>query len=140
MDTGKTEKKNSGHIDSFLKLFQKAWGRFHAAQALEAASDRETQDILHWFEFHGLEASGEELEKMGKALSLVRQRRRQAKDDVILLAPAVEWAEKNENVRKNVQRLMEEVKKAEKSIEDRSYTDRTNIIAETLGKKDEAEE
>lgn len=110
-----------------------------AAQEDETRSDRESQDILHWFENYGYYASDAEIVRVGRALSLVRRRRRQAKDARNVLYPVAEWVAKSENAQKSMERLLGDVRKAEKATENKHYMDRTDIMAQTLETPDEEE-
>ena len=126
----------SEQISAFLDMLRETPSMCRAAQEDETRSDRESQDILHWFENCGYYASDAEIVRVGRALSLVRRRRRRAKDARNVLHPVAEWVAKSENVQKSMERLLGDVRKAEKATENKHYMDRTDIMAQTLDEED----
>ena len=50
--------------------------------------------------------------------------------------PVAEWVAKSENVQKSMERLLGDVRKAEKATENKHYMDRTDIMAQTLDEED----
>ena len=129
----------SEQISTFLEMLRETPSMCRAAQEDETRSDRESKDILHWFENYGYYASDAEIVRVGRALSLVRRRRRQAKDARNVLYPVAEWVAKSENAQKSMERLLGDVRKAEKATENKHYMDRTDIMAQTLETPDEEE-
>lgn len=71
--------------------------------------------------------------RLSIALRGVRQQRRRAKDKEQELQPIVDFLSNNMKVIKALERLLGDVRKAEKSTEGRSYTPRTDIVERTLG-------
>ncbi len=63
--------------------------------------------------------------RLAKEIRRVRQARRKAKDFVHAAEPLVEWVEKNKPVIKEPERVLGDVRKAEKSLENRIYFPRT---------------
>lgn len=127
----------SERISAFLDFLREAPAKYRMAQEDEMRSDKETQDILHWYEFDGWDATDAELLRVGRTLSLVRRRRRRAKDARSILHPVTEWTAKNESVQKSLERLLGDMRKAERGTENRHYTDRTDIMRVMLGALDD---
>lgn len=67
---------------------------------------------------------------MSRKLAEVRQTRRQHKDIVAQLTPVVEWTKENDGTVRSLQRLLGDVRKTEKSTQNRIYTPRTNVLKE----------
>lgn len=135
------DKKPSEYINSFLTFLREAWLEYHIAQGMEADTGKETQDILHWLEFHyGEPTDAETLEKVHRVLGAVRQRRRQAKDTEAMMEPVIEWLGKNDFIKKSLEQLLGSVRKAEKYIQNRHYTQKTDIMSEILEPPKEAAE
>jgi len=130
------DEKASGRIKAFLSFLRDAKEGHRIASSLVGDANKEIQDILHWTEFNA-EASWEDRVKVSKAETRVRQERRQAKNEVAVLEPVAKWAAENAAVVKSLERLQGEVKKAERSAENRHYIDRTDVIARTLGEEKE---
>ena len=98
-------------IERFLGYLRDTEQAYRLAQAEEGAANDATQDILHAIE---LEESGcRRPARLLKKLKQVREKRRAAKD-----TPEI----------KGLERLLGEVRKAERRTENRSYTPRTNIL------------
>lgn len=130
------DEKASGRIKAFLSFLRDAKEGYNIAFAQVGDANKEIQDILHWTEFNA-EASWEDRVKVSKAETRVRQERRQAKNEVAVLELVAKWAAENAAVVKSLERLQGEVKKAERSAENRHYIDRTDVIARTLGEEKE---
>ena len=58
----------------------------------------------------------------------MRQARRQEKDIVAQLAPVVEWAKENDVAIRRLQRVLGELRKVDRNIQNRFYTPRTNVL------------
>lgn len=134
------DNKASERIKDFLDLLREAEEGRGIAFALVGDADKETQDILHWLEFNSERADERTLIKMARTLGAVRRGRRKAKDAAETLKPAVDWAADNESVRKGLERLLGEARKAEKNTENRYYLDKTDVIARTLEEEKEGAE
>lgn len=133
------DKKASEYIDNFLTFLREAWSEHYMAKGTETETDKETQDILHWLEFHvGPDMDTCDLLKVAIELGAVRQRRREAKDTEMVTEPVIDWISKNEPVKKGLERLLGEVRKAEKRTQNRCYMEKTNIMTEILGPPKEA--
>ena len=126
--------KASGHIQDFLTFLDRCGEEYIAAAEQERSTDKETQDILHRLELH--EDSYHDTARLAKAMRAVRRDRRAAKDTKTVAEPIVKWAGKNGHVIKGLERLLDEVQKAEEWTESRSYTERTDILDGIFGKGD----
>lgn len=124
--------KASEHIQDFLTFLDRCGEEYMAAAEQERSADKETQDILHRLELH--EDSYHDTARLAKAMRTVRRDRRAAKDTKTVTEPIVKWAGKNGHVIKGLERLLDEVQKAEEWAESRSYTERTGILDGVFGK------
>lgn len=132
--------KTSEQISAFLDMLREARMDHNIAVQQESDADKETQDIMHWSEFEGGQASQDVKAAVLDAQSSVRQHRRQAKNTAEILKPVVSWVDSNEQIVKSLERLLGEVRKAEKNTDSRSYMEKTDIIARTLSTLDRRKE
>lgn len=102
------------------------------AQGIQTDTEAETQDILHKLELE--EITYHEYAKLSKALKEVRIKRRQAKDIAEQLEPLVGWEAQNNKTIKELERVLGEMRKAEKSKQNRHYNPKTDIVCTTLNK------
>lgn len=128
----------SEYIDEFLTFLREAWSEHYMAGEQQDEANKETQDILHWIEFQQQEPRPEVSARIQAALHTVRQDRREAKDWETITGPVVDWISENEPVRKSLEELLGEVRKAEKRTQNRCYMEKTNIMTEILGPPKEA--
>ena len=63
-----------------------------------------------------------------------REARRQHKDIVAQLTPVVEWTRENDAAVRSLQRLLGDLRKVERSTQNRFYTPRTDILKGEQGK------
>jgi len=113
----------SEQIDAFLTFLRDCEQRFHMAEAEEQESNAVTNDIHHSLE---LEEHGDgEILQLAKDLTRARRQRRKAKDEMDALSPVLLWVEENRSVVKGLERLLGDVRKAERRAENRIYTPRT---------------
>lgn len=113
----------SEQIDRFLSFLRECEQRVHMAEADEQEANSATQDILHSLELEDHEYRA--YANLGKELRQVRRKRREAKDTFSTLTPVLAWVESNRAVIKSLERLLGDVRKAEKNTENRIYTART---------------
>lgn len=118
------DKQVSEPIESFLAYCRDCGQRYRMAIDDEEEMNRITQDILHEIELEEHDYHG--YAKLSKELKATRQKRREAKDTIKCLLPIVNWVESNASVLKNMERLLGDVRKAEKSLENRVYAKRSN--------------
>lgn len=116
------EAVTSQQIEAFLAFLRDCEQRYRMAEADEQDANGATQDILHSLELEPHEYH--EYAKLGKELMGVRRRRRTAKDTMNIMAPVLAWNDENRNIIKSLERLLGEVRKAEKYTEGRIYTPR----------------
>lgn len=64
----------------------------------------------------------------GLQLHRVRRERRQAKDTQWLTKPIREWMAANKRVIRDLEKLLSEVRRQERYIENRSYTPKTDVL------------
>lgn len=122
----------SEYIDEFLTFLREAWSEHYVAGEQQDEANKETQDILHWIEFQQQEPNPEVSARIQDALHTIRQNRREAKDWETITSPVVDWISENEPVRKSLERLLGEVRKAEKSTQNLHYMNKTDIMARIL--------
>lgn len=120
--------KASKELEQFLDFLKSAESQLDQATTGQQEAEAETQDILHALELE--KHSYHEMAALSRKLAEVRQNRRQHKDNAAQLAPVVEWARGNIEVVRGLQRLLGDVRKAERSTQNRFYTPRTNVLKE----------
>ena len=113
---------------SYIDFLKSAESQLDQATTGQQEAEAETQDILHSLELE--KHSYHEMAALSRKLAEVRQNRRQHKDNAAQLAPVVEWARGNIEVVRGLQRLLGDVRKAERSTQNRFYTPRTNVLKE----------
>lgn len=123
--------KYSKSISDFLNFVRDVQQEYNLAVAEEQDADNATQDILHNIELCANKYH--DYARLSIALREVRQQRRRAKDKGQVLRPIVDFLSDNAKTIKTLERLLGDVRKAEKSIEGRAYIPRTDIVERTLG-------
>lgn len=111
-------------IEDFLAFLRDAEQLYHISTANEQEANGETQGILHSLELQ--EHTYNEYARLSKGLAEIRKKRRAAKDLMDATAPVLEWLDENRSVVKRLERLLGDVRKAEKRSEGRIYTPRAN--------------
>ncbi len=112
----------STELENFLSSLRQAERDCRMAQTEEQAQNDATQDILHALELQ--KQSYHQLAGLARELAQVRQKRRVAKDTVSRTEPVVAWLEANRPVVKSLERLLGDLRKAEKRLENRVYIPR----------------
>lgn len=126
--------KPSECIEQFLEFIQEAPAKHDKARQDISTADREVQDILHWLEFNYNATVGPgPIMRMAAAETDAQRRRREAKKTAEVLGPVSEWALSNAGIKKSLEKLLEKVRGIEKDMENRKYTDKTDIIDRLLG-------
>lgn len=118
--------KDSEKLSAFLDFLRSSDEELYIACSIQRDMDQATQDILHHIEMQ--ENTQHEFILEGIALKDIRQKRRNAKDREKILSPVVEWYAANQRVVNDLQRLLGKIRKEEKSIENRTYTNRTEVV------------
>ncbi len=124
--------KASKDLERFLDFLKSAESQLDQAMAGQQEADAETQDILHSLELE--KHSYHEMAALSRKLAEVRQTRRQNKDIVAQLTPVVEWTRENDAAVRSLQRLLGDLRKVERSTQNRFYTPRTDILKGEQGK------
>ena len=133
---GKVVKKDISYAEQFqqfLKFISQCQANYHMAQSIQEDTEAETQDILHKLELE--EITYHEYARLSKVLKKVRIERRKAKDTIEQTGPLVTWVAQNNKVIKELERVLGEMRKAEKNMCYRHYNPKTNIVNETLKKE-----
>lgn len=120
--------KASKDLERFLDFLKSAESQLDQAMAGQQEAEAETQDILHSLELE--KHSYHEMAALSRKLAEIRQTRRQHKDSAAQLTPVVEWTRENDGTVRSLQRLLGDVRKTEKSTQNRIYTPRTNVLKE----------
>ena len=124
--------KASKDLERFLDFLKSAESQLDQAMAGQQEADAENQDILHSLELE--KHSYHEMAALSRKLAEVRQTRRQNKDIVAQLTPVVEWTRENDAAVRSLQRLLGDLRKVERSTQNRFYTPRTDILKGEQGK------
>ena len=114
----------SKKLEMFLEFLRENESELNFYCSEEKYCNDLTQDILHSLELE--EKSYHEMAKLAKEIRDIRHRRRIAKDNVAKNTLIVEWTLKNQGVVKELERLLGEVRKVEKSQIGRVYIPRTD--------------
>lgn len=120
--------KASKDLERFLDSLKSAESQLDQATAGQQEAEAETQDILHSLELE--KHSYHEMAALSRKLAEIRQTRRQHKDTAAQLTPVAEWAKENDAAVRSLQRLLGDVRKTERSTQNRFYTPRTNVLKE----------
>lgn len=112
--------RTSRKIESFLAFLRESEQQYHMAEADEQEANDATQDLLHSIELEEHDHDG--FAQLSEDLKLIRQQRRKAKDTMSETAPVLDWIDANRSVIKGLERLLGDVRKAEKNTEGRIYT------------------
>ncbi len=112
----------SSPLEIFLDYLRECVQVYRIAEDGLAEADALTQDILHSLELE----KHDEAEYLALARELVEARRkcRAAKDRLTITAPVLGWLEGNQSAVKSMERLLGEIRKAERSTENRVYIPR----------------
>lgn len=122
--------KYSEKLDEFLSFLRECSQEYTVASMAETEMNDETQDLLHCLELN--DNKYHDLARISKALAIVRQGRREAKDKEMILEPIAEWTQQNGRTIKELERLLGAVRKAERNTEGRIYAPRTDIVDKVL--------
>lgn len=122
------KKQISKEIDDFLTFLREIEQRHSISLSLEQDMNDETQDILHIIEFE--EIGQAEKDILYNKLREIRQKRRTAKEYVLTTTAVVSWTEENRGFIKGLEKLLGEVRKAERYNQNKIFTPRTGIAEE----------
>lgn len=121
---------DSKSIEEFLAFLRNADERYRMAVENEKDANDATQDILHAVELNTY--NSRRTGHLVKTLKTVRKNRRIAKETKETLLAVVEWAENHKDAVKSLERLLGEVRKTERHIQNRIYSPRTDIMEEEI--------
>lgn len=122
--------KYSEALEGFLDSIREAQAQYNIAVTAEHEADDKTQDILHSLELE--KNSYHDGARLSRALTKVRQDRREAKDTCQRLKPLVDWAGQNPKTVRALEQLLGNLRRAEKSLDNRFYRPKTDIVEQTL--------
>lgn len=103
------------------------------SEANRVELEAETQDLLHALELGN--HSSKEQTRMARKLREVRRARRISKNLAEQSGPVADWVNQNQGTIKGLERLLGEVRKAERRAENRVYAPRTKVLEELSGKE-----
>lgn len=116
----------SEEIEHFLKFLRTCAELNKSAEVTEIDMENQTQDILHNIELN--ENSQYAYICQGFAMHDIRVKRRKAKDTKAVTAPITEWVCQNKKTINDLEKLLGDVRKAEKRTENRVYINRSRIM------------
>lgn len=122
--------KYSDNIQIFLEFLRQAKREYQIAIAEEREKDAESQDLVHRLELNN--NTYHDMAKIAKTITKVRRERRQAKDRQQVLKPVTDWICQNTRVMKSLEELLGAVRRAEKALEGRTYTQKTDILKQVF--------
>lgn len=114
--------KGSSGVETFLAFLRDCEQQVRMSEAAEKEANDLTQDILHCLELEPHRYH--EYAALAKELRTVRQDRRKAKDTLAVAGLVLVWMEENRGVIKSLERLLGDLRKTERRMEDRAYTPR----------------
>lgn len=112
-------------ISSFLAYLRDCESDDRISREEELIKENETQDLLHILELNS-KLTFSEKGNIAKQLADIRQKRRIAKDTNSVTYLICEWISSHTDAIKSLEKLLGEVRKAEKKTENRFYTPRTD--------------
>lgn len=113
-------------IENFLNFCRSCTEANRRAAVAEIDMDNKTQDILHNIEIN--DNFPDDYILQGIALKNIRKDRREAKDIQKITHPIVQWVQQNQKTINELEKLLGSVRKAEKSTQGRTYSNRTKIL------------
>lgn len=120
--------KVSANLEEFLRYLRETEEQVRMAEANRVEADAATQDILHALELGQHNAA--DRARLAQTLREVRRQRRTAKDTLEQAGLVAAWATENHATVKSLERLLGEVRKLERYMENRVYTPKTHILDE----------
>ena len=118
----------SDKIADFLSYIEEQCQMYDIAKDMLKECDEATQDILHNMEIDPVKYK--ERARLATKLQSVRRQRRTAKDMTETTKIISIWVKDNKSIIGSLQRLLGDIRKAEKKQQNRTYIPRTNVIAE----------
>lgn len=118
----------SDKIADFLSYIEEQCQMYDIAKDMLKECDEATQDILHKMEIDPVKYK--ERARLATKLQSIRRQRRTAKDITETTKIISIWVKDNKSIIGSLQRLLGDVRKAEKKQQNRTYIPRTNVIEE----------
>ena len=118
----------SDKIADFLSYMEEQCQMYDIARDMLKECDEATQDILHKMEIDPVKYK--ERARLATKLQSIRRQRRTAKDMTETTKIISIWVKDNKSIIGSLQRLLGDVRKAEKKQQNRPYIPRTNVIEE----------
>lgn len=118
--------RGSEGLYDFLNYVRESVETYKIAEGDVAQYENETQDLLHSLELEN--NSYHESARIARTLAEVRQQRRISKDIMTVIKPLFDWVNDNGKTINSLERLLGDMRKAEKIKEKRSYFYRTDIV------------
>lgn len=115
-------------IADFLSYMEEQCQMYDIARDMLKECDEATQDILHKMEIDPVKYK--ERARLATKLQSIRRQRRTAKDMTETTKIISIWVKDNKSIIGSLQRLLGDVRKAEKKQQNRTYIPRTNVIEE----------
>lgn len=118
----------SDKIADFLSYIEEQCQMYDIARDMLKECDEATQDILHKMEIDPVKYK--ERARLATKLQSIRRQRRTAKDITETTKIISIWVKDNKSIIGSLQRLLGDIRKAEKKQQNRTYIPRTNVIEE----------
>ena len=118
----------SDKIADFLSYMEEQCQMYDIARDMLKECDEATQDILHKMEIDPVKYK--ERARLATKLQSIRRQRRTAKDMTETTKIISIWVKDNKSIIGSLQRLLGDVRKAEKKQQNITYIPRTNVIEE----------
>lgn len=118
----------SDKIADFLSYMEEQCQMYDIARDMLKECDEATQDILHKMEIDPVKYK--ERARLATKLQSIRRQRRTAKDITETTKIISIWVKDNKSIIGSLQRLLGDIRKAEKKQQNRTYIPRTNVIEE----------
>lgn len=118
----------SDKIADFLSYMEEQCQMYDIARDMLKECDEAAQDILHKMEIDPVKYK--ERARLATKLQSIRRQRRTAKDITETTKIISIWVKDNKSIIGSLQRLLGDVRKAEKKQQNRTYIPRTNVIEE----------
>lgn len=116
----------SGYIEDFINFIDSIEEQHSISTAELEEANVNLQDLQHFIEFG--QADGRMRQKVYKLYRETRQKRRQAKENLELCAPILEWLANNGKALQGLRGLLGKVRKVESSQANRAYAIRSHIL------------
>lgn len=116
----------SEYLEDFINFISSVEEQYNISLENLDIANIDLQDLQHFIEFG--KADGKIRQKVYKLYHDTRKKRRQAKENIELCAPIVEWSQKNKGVLQALRGLLGQVRKIESQQANRAYAIRGHIL------------